>query len=311
MGCQNNIKDSLISHDILKTLLYFDIFHYPLNFEEITNFSIFFPDEIEKELDILRDNDSIYKIGEYYALSNDVGIITRRIKGNKLAGKVIKNAKIISYFISQFPFVRGVFVSGSLSKGFFTKNDDIDFFILTENNRLWVSRTLMIAFKKVFLLNSKKYFCVNYFKSTNALEIEEQNRFTATELATLIPFYCNGDLNKFYRKNEWVLKYFPNYLAKDNLNKPLKNSILKIFFEFLLQGSLGDYLETYCMNLTVNHQKKKFRKMNPNDFKIAFKGTKTTSKHHPDNHQKKVISLLNNKISAFNKEHFFEIELES
>ena len=153
MECQNNIEYSIISNDILKTLLYFDIFHYPLNFYEIANFSNFLPVEIEKELHILVENDSIYKILDFYSLKNDKEIIAKRIKGNNLATKMIKRTRFISYFISQFPFVRGVFVSGSLSKGYFTKNDDIDFFILTKKNKLWISRTLLMAFKKIFLFN--------------------------------------------------------------------------------------------------------------------------------------------------------------
>ena len=85
MECQSNIEYSMISHDILKTLLYFDIFHYPLNIDEIANFSNFFPDEIEKELDILVDKNSIYKILNFYSLSNDKEIVAKRIEEKGIA----------------------------------------------------------------------------------------------------------------------------------------------------------------------------------------------------------------------------------
>ncbi len=311
MKYQSKIKQSVISHDILKTLLYFDIFHHPLNFEEISNYSLFYPEEIQKELKVLIDNRWIYKIHNFYSINYEIDFVTKRVVGNKLALKMLKKAKIIAYFISQFPFVRGVFISGSLSKGVFSKNDDIDFFILTKENRLWITRTMLIAFKKIFLLNSKKYFCLNYFKSMNALEIDEQNRFTATELATLIPFYCNGSFENLYDKNNWLINYFPNFSINRKLQKPLSDNLIKQFIEFILSGKLGNSLERFCMKLTINHQKRKFKKMSKNDFKIAFKSNKSTSKHHPENHQKKVIKLLNNKISAYNRKHYFKIAQES
>ncbi|MEZ5195381.1 MAG: hypothetical protein R2764_02960 [Bacteroidales bacterium] len=83
-------------------------------------------------------------------------------------------AKRFSTFISNFPYVRGISLSGSLSKGYIGDDPDIDYFIITKENRLWLSCTMLIAFKKIFLFNSCKYFCVNYFIDTNNLEIEEK-----------------------------------------------------------------------------------------------------------------------------------------
>ena len=91
-------------------------------------------------------------------------------------------------------------ISGSLSKGYYDDDGDIDFFIITSPKRLWIARTFLILYKKIFLLNSRKYFCVNYFISSNALEIEEKNIFTATELTTLLPMFGNGSFHKFYEK---------------------------------------------------------------------------------------------------------------
>src|SRR4029453_8923510 len=91
--------------------------------------------------------------------------------------------------IASFPYVRCVCISGSLSKKYFDDTTDIDFFVITKPGRLWVCRTFLILFKKLFLLNSKKYFCINYFIDSDNLEIPDQNIFTATELTTLIPMH--------------------------------------------------------------------------------------------------------------------------
>jgi len=302
-------KNKTSKNDVLKTLLYFDAFQYPLNINEIVRFSQFSLEEVLDTVQDLVTNKIIYKFNTFYAITEKTCRIERREKGNKKATEILKKARRVSMFISQFPFVEAVFVSGSLSKGYFGDDDDIDFFIVTKPNRLWLARTILIAYKKVFLLNSKKYFCVNYFMSINALEIEEKNRFTATEFATLIPMSGNGVYQELQKNNTWILDYFPNYNSEKKSN-PIKNNQLKRFSEFLLNGRLGDGLEKKFMKITKNHQQKKFKKLQKPDFDIAFKGDATTSKHHPDNHQKRVINLLNEKIIAFNKEHQLNIPLE-
>ena len=83
--------------------------------------------------------------------------------------KVLVKAKAKARFISKFPFVAAVGVSGSLSKGYYDSDSDIDFFIITQHNRLWICRTLLMVYKKIFLLNSRKYFCPNYFISSEQL----------------------------------------------------------------------------------------------------------------------------------------------
>ena len=124
-----------------------------------------------------------------------------------LCPKLIK----VSRKIAKFPYVKGVCLSGALSKGFYDDDGDFDFFIITKPNRLWIARTILVLYKKIFLLNSKKYFCVNYFISTDKLEISEQNLFTATEIATLIPLYGTDTFKEFLEaKNPWAAPYFPN-----------------------------------------------------------------------------------------------------
>lgn len=303
-------KSKSCNDDVVKTLLYFDLFEYPLTIVEIKLFSQFSLEEIQLALKNLIEKKHIYKLHNFYATTQKTCRIERREKGNKKAREILKKAKKVSKLISQFPFVEGVFVSGSLSKGYFGEDDDIDYFIVTSPNRLWIARTLLVAYKKIFLFNSKKYFCVNYFMSSNALRIEEQNRFTATEFTTLIPMSGNGIYQKLQQENPWVLDYFPNY-DQEKKSNPIKRKTLKRISEYLLNGKIGNGLEKKFMKITKNHQQKKFKQLQKTDFDIAFKGNKNTSKHHPDNHQKRVIKLLNEKISSFNKLHQFDIPLES
>lgn len=284
----------------LKPLIYFSIFKYPLKSEEIFNFSSSKDIEIvENELSQLVKKKIIHKVGDYYLFENEKEIIERREKGNKMAKKALKKAKKMANFISKFPFVKGVGISGSLSKGYYDEDSDIDYFIITENHRLWIARTILILFKKVFLLNSKKYFCVNYFLSISSLEIKEKNRFTATELTTLIPMRGKDEFKKFFKENDWFLKFFPNISISTSEIDEIKKPLIIKAFQTIFKGSLGNKLDDFFLKITLKKWKSKFKGYDTNDFKVALRSTKGVSKHHPNNYQKKVIDRLNGKYEEF------------
>lgn len=281
----------------LKTILYFSIFRYPLKIEEIHSYTN--NSDIQKtsnELQHLIDEKILIKIDEFYVYANDLESVTKRLRGNLQAKKALIKAKERARFISKFPYVEGVGVSGSLSKGYYDSESDIDFFVITTPNKLWICRTLLMLYKKLFLLNSRKYFCVNYFISTNHMEIEEQNRFTATELKTLIPMEGAAVFEKFYQSNTWVSDYFSKF-NPDLLNvQEIKNPFLTNAIEFVLDNRIGGFIDTSFKKITLKKWRTKFHFMNSEDFNIALKSTKNISKHHPSNFQKKVILSLNSKI---------------
>ncbi len=135
--------------------------------------------------------------------------VRRRIDGNLRASARLKTARRYTKIMAAFPFVQGVFISGSLSKGFAGPDDDIDYFIVTNPRRLWLTRSLLTLFKKFFLVNSHRNFCINYFVDTQHLAIRQQNRFTATELAFLLPTYNSQLHQRILQENEWIRNYYP------------------------------------------------------------------------------------------------------
>jgi len=129
---------------ILKTVSYFDVFSYPLTSREI----IFFLDQaaVEKDINIaidyLVETEHLFQLDNFYSIRNEPNIAARRIHGNMLAVKHIKKAKAVAKFLLWFPYIRGIAISGSLSKNFADENSDLDFFIITAANRLWIVRML-------------------------------------------------------------------------------------------------------------------------------------------------------------------------
>jgi predicted nucleotidyltransferase len=300
---------------VLRTLVYYDIFDYPLLESDILdNCTLHHKDKLNCRiaLDYLVKSGVVYKLGDYYSMKSDPNYVEQRIKGNQLAEIWIRKAKRFSWFISGFPYVRAISLSGSLSKGFIGEDPDIDYFIITEPNRLWLTRTMLVAFKKVFLLNSYKYFCVNYFIDTENMEIEDKNLFTATELTTMIPVYGNSVKKEFYESNFWVKDYYPNYKTNHLDKIPEKKGILKRFLEFLLNGKLGDKLDDYFMHITIRHWSEKFKDKYPNkEFELLFRSRKNISKHHPRNFQKIVLDEFNRKMKELRIKHNLKLNDKS
>lgn len=281
--------------EVCETLAYFHVFNYPLSKEEIYQYC--------SQTEAITDGFlSHFKIPNttFFGWNLDEKAVLKRIKGNEEAQNRLKKGLKRARFIGRFPFVRSVAISGSLSKGYMEKNSDIDFFIITQPGRLWVARTLLVAYKKIFLLNSRRSFCVNYFVDTDHLEIEEKNRFTATEIVTLIPSYGTDLFEGFIKANHWAHQQFPNKALSDN-KVPHKKTGLKKTNEWMLSGRLGNALDARFMKVTFKRWKKKFGHLQKQDFDVAFKTRKHISKHHPGNFQSKVLTEYHQNITAINE----------
>jgi hypothetical protein len=206
-------------------------------------------------------------------------------------------------FIAQFPFVETVCISGSLSKNYFDEKGDVDFFIITKPQRLWLCRSLLVGFKKVFLLNSRKYFCVNYFVGNDNLSIPDRNVFTATEIASLIPVNNLKGYTNFIKQNEWIYNHLPNFDLNNKTSvPPIPETPIKKVSEKLLSKQIGSFADKQLFKLTLHIWQKKFKHFNKSDFDLNMRSRKNVSKHHPSGFQQKVLSSWSlNKINYCKK----------
>jgi hypothetical protein len=282
-----NCPSSSCASDIFNKLAYYHVFSYPLTLNEISKFCK--SENITEEINLLIQQGLIFKHDEFYSLSSDISSVKKRIEGNKRSvtylEKGIKKAKLIA----KFPFVKAVLISGSLSKGYMAEDGDVDFFIITQKNRLWIARTSLILYKKIFLLNSRKYFCVNYFVDEENLEIKHKNIFTATEITTLLPVVNNKIYSNFMESNNWIYDYYPSASSSKPNVLTHKRSTFQKITEPLINNKMGEELDKYFMKLTLKKWNSKFSEMNSEDFNIAMETSRRASKHHPSNFQKHVL----------------------
>lgn len=168
----------------------------------------------------------------------------------------------------------------------------------------------MILFKKLFLLNSHKYFCINYLVDEYHLGIEDKNFYSALETLTLMPIYNYPLFEKFKKANTWVHRYFPNFPFRDSSRVVNPGyPTLKKLTEPLFPGKAGDLLDHWFMKLTVAFWKRKFGQKNPELFKNALRSRKYVSKHHPRDFQEKVLNRHREKLREFEK--LYKLDLKA
>lgn len=278
---------------IRQVLFYFELFSYPLKAEEIWHFlplpGIDFS-MVKHELEAMASQSYLEVNNGFYQIRRTSEWVSRRRELNQRADAMMPLAHRMARFIGAFPFVRAVFISGSLSKHCMAADGDIDFFIVTSPGRLWLSRTLMVLFKKLFLFNSHKYFCINYFVDGDHLEIHEKNLYTATETVTLLPMYGRECCEKFVQFNTWTKAWLPHFPARPLHDLPgstpgfLKKTVEKIF-----SGRLGEWLDVKAMQTTMAYRRRKFKHLDRQIFESAFSSGRGHSKHHPLHFQGKVL----------------------
>lgn len=291
------------AQNILKTLGYFDLFRYPLTAVEIRLFNQCDIDAatINIGLEELLLEGCVFRLDEFYALHNDEQLVSRRRKGNDLAAMQMKTARQVAKFLAGFPYVKAIAVSGSLSKNFATHKTDIDFFVITAANRLWIARTCMHLYKKLtFIRGRQNWFCMNYYVDEAAMEIEEKNIFTAVEIVTLLPMHGKESLHDFMEKNRWTNSFFPLKVFNNNSAADCSKGLFSKLLEKFFSGKLGDFADKKLMQVTEKRwRRKEDRKaLNSRGGLMGMCIGRHFSKPDPKNFQDKVVKAYRENMEA-------------
>lgn len=293
--------------DVLQIVLYFDIFHYPLTKDEIFHSSTLSNlSEVNAGLHELTAANILFYIQDFYSLHNEIRQINKRIAGNKAAQKHLKTACKMASIMKYFPFVRAVMLSGSISKNYMDKSSDIDYFIVTAPNRLWVCRLFFVLFQKLVLFNRYKYFCYNYMIDENHLAIIDKSFYTAIEASTLLPVYNFKLYQQFRESNLWTQAYFPNYpIAQKSLLSNQQNFLQK-FGELFFNNKIGDWLDKWVMKKTEAKWHKQYVEEMFGIKNLQLK--RYTAKAHTEGHYNRIMSQFDEKQKAFEKKYNITFE---
>ncbi len=232
----------------LATLIYTDLFSYPLKKEEIWR-SLINKKKTQKQVIVdlqkLKSQGKIREKEGYFFLKNRKGLINKRKKGEQEAAKKIKKIKEILPILKKLPFLKAIVLTGGVACANVKKDDDIDLLIITEANRLWLTRPLSIFLLEILGIrrrpkqkNIKNKICLNILLDEKALTIpkKKRNLYSAFEISQMkFLWQKDNTKKKFYKANLWLKDYLPNSVKiKEKKNKEIskgnkKESPLNIF----------------------------------------------------------------------------------
>jgi hypothetical protein len=234
---------------ILRTVVYADLFDYPLKIEEIHRYLTGYSAPlatVEKHLEQgSRLDGHLTSAPPFWFLAGREHLVSLRREREAFSLVLWQQAKRYGRLIAAIPFVRMVSITGSLAMNNVSgPKDDIDLLIVTARNRVWLGRGLVILI--VHLARCFRVeICPNYVIAEHRLELGEPGLFTAHELAQLIPLYGLDIYHRLLQRNAWMTAFLPNASPRQASVREIGVGVQfgQRALEGLLGGRLGDALE--------------------------------------------------------------------
>jgi hypothetical protein len=196
---------------VLDTLVYADLFDWPLTAGEIHRLLPIAATAREVHL-VLTDDaiiPGVVRAGASYALAGRRALFERRARCAATSARLWPHARRLGRCVARLPWVRLVAVTGSLAVDAADDRADVDLFIVTADDRLWLTRALTIAVGRTAPAGVKS--CPNYLVTTTALSLPERDRYTAHELAQLVPLHGAATYRELLACNAWYREHLPNH----------------------------------------------------------------------------------------------------
>lgn len=321
---------------ILATVSYYDIFDYPLTGFEIWRYLICAKDLTGDDLqadsthgsfesaglprhsviatagetfEALHESELLkthigHRFGFYHLLGRE-SIVEKRLWRKKLADQKWKKLKPVFNLLILTPFVRGIFVSGSLAMENSKDDSDVDIIVVARCGRIWTVRTLLTLLTGVLGVRrhgekTKDRICLNHYITDESLRIPFESLYNAESYAHLLNIYIEDDgiFHRFQEANSWLADYLVNYQPTElhSSRAVRKNRLLLSLAhtgEFFLGDAAGDKLEKIFSDI----ESKRIRR-DPLHLKSGGRITidETQLEFHPDSHEHFAIPEFNRRM---------------
>jgi hypothetical protein len=238
----------VLERAIIKTLVYADVFDYPLTADELHRYLIGVPagrGAVRTAVSSMTSPGQLLtRSGKYVTLLGRESTIEIRRRRAAVSANYWRRAMRYGRFIGGFPFVRMVAVTGALAMDN-VADADIDYLIVTEPGRLWLCRALVVGLVRAAAARGAT-LCPNYFLSERALVLHERNLFTAHEVTQMVPLAGSSTYARFRELNRWTDDFLPNAVGAPRrmcIAEPGRRA--RAAAELTLRSPIGSALERW------------------------------------------------------------------
>lgn len=302
----------MLSNRIVSTLEFFDLQDFPLTGFEVFIF-LFPPQELIRpligkehelnlsgpitrpvsldvvllELDNLVGLNLIVFLNGFYALPGRQELISKRLQNHTFG---VKRERLVSNFKKIFlyiPFVRSIALNGSQAFGQQRPGSDIDLFVVTDPNFLWIARTGLTSALQLFGVrrHGKKIsnrFCLNHYIAGPKAIHTGRNLYSALEYLKLRPLTNEYFVATFKNQNPWITAFFPQHPILENYYSHTinKEPLVKVFFEKVLNNNFGKFIEKQLGKLQLGRIRQEKHILVAHD-ELSF---------HPDSKQENLLA---------------------
>jgi hypothetical protein len=257
----SEMPDQAIAEAILRTLLYADVFSFPMTDSEIHHYLIDKPSTLDEIRTTLHRSAwltaRIEQVNGYYTVAGRSQTADIRHQRDAASRELWPIALHYGRILAHLPFVRMVALTGALAvKNASASRDDIDYLLITSSGRVWIARALAVIVVRMARLQGIG-LCPNYVLAETALEQDRKDLFTAHELAQMVPIAGLPLYEAMRMTNAWSHTYLPNaaapyYREVDQTPRGIGH-LLQWVGELVLGGPVGNMLERW-------EQRRKLRK---------------------------------------------------
>ena len=281
---------SNLEKSILSTIVYFDVFNYPLTLVEIwrwlfvdselknprteERFRIFDVQEILDKSEFLRARINS-KQGFYFLKDRDEIINLRKEKYDFAERKFNRVIKIIK-IVRHFPFIKMMAVCNTLAYSNCRDEGDIDLFIICEKNHIWQTRFFVTGLLKILGLRpepdkTKDKICPSFFISEDNLNLEkikiDDDMYLIYWISQVFPVYDQGYYEKFLSANSWINKYIPNVF---DVKPSLRRKVYDIkAFRYIFRPFFSLFSENFCRHYQLKVLPENLKKMANKDTRVV------------------------------------------
>ncbi len=219
---QAQLKEKQVSESILNLLAYFAVMNIRLDFDTLYSYL-----SIKTgHLVVKKQLRSLMRQGKVQCIDNLFGLKGYKYTSQKIPRAhraiLLKKARHWSRLIRLVPAVKSIVVINSVAYGNVHKDSDIDLFIVTSPNRIFLTKGFLMYFLKLIKqLEDQQVsagrFSLGMFVTTKGVKLEKDmmkvnNPALAPQMITGIPVYGADIWYGILKNDPYLQAHLPNYI---------------------------------------------------------------------------------------------------